>query len=92
MLRKKFLLMTSHMSLKYLFSQLGLNARQARWLAFLRKFDMEIKHIKGKESLITNALSRHYHQILSYTSISVKFNVEENIQEVMSQDPRYLEL
>ena len=35
---RKFFLMTENMSLKYLFDQSDLNARQARWLAFLSKY------------------------------------------------------
>ena len=34
-----------------------LNARQARWMALLSEFDFEIKHIKGKENKVVNALS-----------------------------------
>ena len=45
---RRFLLMSDNMSLKYLFDQQNLNARQARWLAFLSKYNFEIKHIKGK--------------------------------------------
>ena len=45
---KGFLLTSDNISLKYLFHQQNLNARQARWLAFLSEYDFEIKHIKGK--------------------------------------------
>ena len=45
---RRFLIMSDNISLKYLFDQQNLNARQARWLAFLSKYDFEIKHIKGK--------------------------------------------
>ena len=34
------------------------NARQDRWLKFSCEFDFEIKHIKGKENKVANALSR----------------------------------
>ena len=59
LLGKKFTLMTDHISLKYFFSQTDLNARQARWLSFLSEFDMDIKHIKGKENKVADALSRN---------------------------------
>ena len=45
----KFVLMTDNKGLKYLLDQPNLNARQARWLAFLSEYDFEIQHIKGKE-------------------------------------------
>jgi hypothetical protein len=35
-----------------------LNARQARWMALLSEFDFKIKHIKGKENRVVDALSR----------------------------------
>ena len=55
---RKFEIRTDHCGLKYLFDQPSLNARQARWLEFLCEFDFEIKHIKGKENKVVDALSR----------------------------------
>ena len=55
---RKFLLNTDNMSLKFLFNQPCLNARQARWLAFLSEYHFEIKHIKGKENKVVDALSQ----------------------------------
>jgi hypothetical protein len=43
-----FMLLTDNSGVKHLFSQPDLNARQARWLAFLSEFDFEVRHIKGK--------------------------------------------
>jgi hypothetical protein len=48
LLGRKFVLMTDHYGLRYLFDQPKLNARQARWMALLSEFDFEITHIKGK--------------------------------------------
>ena len=45
---RKFLLMPDNISLKYLFDQQNLNARQAIWMSFLSEYEFEIKHIKGK--------------------------------------------
>ena len=39
LLGRKFLLMTDHCGLQYLFDQLKLNARQATWMALLSEFD-----------------------------------------------------
>ena len=49
--------MTDNKGLKYLLDQPNLNAGQARWLVFLREYDFEIQHIKGKENKVANALS-----------------------------------
>ena len=58
-----FELRTDHCGLKYLFDQPTLNARQARWLEFLCELDFEIKHIKGKENKVADALSRKVHEM-----------------------------
>jgi hypothetical protein len=58
LLGRKFVLMTDHCGLRHLFDQPKLNARQARWMALLSEFDFEIKHIKGKENRVVDALSR----------------------------------
>jgi hypothetical protein len=50
--------MIDHSGLRYLFDQPKLNVRQARWMALLSEFDFEIKHIKGKENRVVDALSR----------------------------------
>ena len=55
----KFTLMTDNKGLKYLLDQPNLNARQARWLAFLSEYDFEIQHIKGKENKVADALRRN---------------------------------
>ena len=54
---KIFLLMSDNISLKYLFDQQNMNARQARWLAFLSEYGFEIKQIKGKENKVVDSLS-----------------------------------
>ena len=51
--------MSGNIRLKYLFDQQNLNARQAKWLAFLSEYDFEIKHIKGKKNKVVDALSRN---------------------------------
>jgi hypothetical protein len=58
LLGRRFVLMTDHCGLRHLFDQPKLNARQARWMALLSEFDFEIKHIKGKENRVVDALSR----------------------------------
>jgi len=50
--------MSDQDGLKYLFDQLNLNSRQARWLATLSEFDFEIEYIKGKENKVADYLSK----------------------------------
>ena len=55
---RRFVLMTDHCGLRHLFDQPKLNARQARWMVLLSEFNFKIKHIKGKENTVVDALSR----------------------------------
>ena len=64
---RKFCLKTNNMSLKYLFDQLDLNVRKARWLAFLSNYHFELNHIKGKENKVVNALIRRTHMLYEVT-------------------------
>ena len=57
MLGKGSFLLTDNTCVKNMFTQSGLNARQARWMAFLSEFDFEVKHIKGKENRVVDTLS-----------------------------------
>jgi hypothetical protein len=66
----KFKLRTNHIDLKYLFEQQTLNARQTRWMEFLSEYDFDIKHIKGKENKVVDALSRRVH-IMHATVVSM---------------------
>jgi hypothetical protein len=70
---KKFELRTDHNGLKYLFDQPTLNARQVRWLEFLYEYDFDIRHIKGKDNKVADALSRKVHE-LHATAISMYRN------------------
>ena len=70
LMSRRFKLRIDHCGLKYLFDQPTLNARQARWLEFLCEFDFEIKHIKGKENKVANALNRKV-QEMHLASLSI---------------------
>jgi hypothetical protein len=67
---KIFELRIDHCGLKYLFGQPSLNARQSRWLEFLSEYDFDIKHIRGKENKVVDALNRRMHEMHA-TSISM---------------------
>jgi len=57
-LGKRFVFMSDHSGLMYLFDQSNLNARQARWFSMISEFYFEIRYIKGNENRVTNSLSR----------------------------------
>jgi hypothetical protein len=87
--RKRFKLRIDHNVLKYLFDQPTLNARQIRWLDFLCEYDFDIKHIKGKENKVVDALSRKVHQ-LHATAISMyRTEIKDRILEAANVDLQY---
>jgi hypothetical protein len=47
-----------------------LNDRKTRWLEFLSEYDFDIKHIKGKENKVVDALSRRVH-LMHVTVVSM---------------------
>ena len=57
---KEFVIHSDHESLKHIRSQAKLNHRHAKWVEFVETFHYVIKHKKGKENVIVDALSRRY--------------------------------
>ena len=53
---KPFELRSDHQTLKYIFTQQNLNARQRRWLEFLADYEFDISYIKCKENKVDDAL------------------------------------
>ncbi|KAL2252887.1 UNVERIFIED_CONTAM: Retrovirus-related Pol polyprotein from transposon 17.6 [Sesamum indicum] len=57
---KVFVIHSDHESLKYIKSQSKLSRRHAKWVEFIESFPYVIKHKKGKENIVADALSRRY--------------------------------
>jgi hypothetical protein len=57
---KEFIIHSDHEFLKHIHSQRKLNRRHAKWVEFIESFPYVIKHKKGKENVIADALSRRY--------------------------------
>jgi hypothetical protein len=56
---KEFVIHSNHESLKYIRGQAKLNKCHAKWVEFIKTFPYIIKHKKGKENIIADALFRH---------------------------------
>ena len=84
--------MTDNKGLKYLVDQPNLNARQARWLAFLSEYDFEIQHIKGKENKVANTLSRNTKLNFTTAINTYVSHLNEQVKEGVKQDEIYQKL
>ena len=92
LLGKKFLLLIDNTCVKNLFNRPRLNARQARWMAFLSEFDFEVKHIKGKKNRVVDALSRKTHEVYEITMSQLKSDLLSKIKTASIQDVEYINL
>jgi hypothetical protein len=88
----KFELRTDHCGLDHFFGQPTLNARQTRWLEFLSEYEFEIKHIKGKENKLVDALSRRAHEV-HISSINVYMtDLKDKIIATTNSDQHYVKI
>eukprot|EP00253_Pinus_taeda_P009241 PITA_09241 len=92
LLGRKFMLLTDHHSLTNYFSQPTLNVRQTRWADFLSGFDFDIKHLKGKENRVADALSRKVHCLYEITFSKWENSLQEMMKTAASQDVEYQRL
>jgi hypothetical protein len=83
---RRFESRTNHNGLKYLFDQSTLNARKTRWLEFLCEYDYDIKHIKGKENKVVDALSRKVHELHATTISMYRTAIKDRILEAANVD------
>lgn len=82
-----FVVITDHVSLKWLMSSRDLNGRLARWSIKLQARDFEIIHRSGRDNIVADALSR------SVESMSID-NGNDNFDDSSEafKEPKYLEL
>jgi hypothetical protein len=83
---KSFELRTNHSGLRYVFEQPTLNGRKTRWLELLSEYDFDIKHIKGKENKVVDALSRRVHLIHATTISMHQLDLKNGILDVVVID------
>jgi hypothetical protein len=81
-----FVLMIDHSGLRYLFDQPKLNVRQARWMALLSEFRFEIKHIKGKENIVFDALIRSMKVIHLEAMSTCESYIKERVKSAQELD------
>jgi hypothetical protein len=87
---KEFVIHSDHESLKHIRSQAKLNRRHAKWVEFIESFPYVIKHKKGKENVIADALSHRYtmlsqldFKIFGLETIKDQYNHDTEFQDVL---------
>jgi hypothetical protein len=83
LLGKRFQIKTDHQSLKYILEQRISSPKQQKWVTKLFGYDYEIIYKKGKENVVTDALSRKYEDEGSLFSLS--FIVPDWLQDVCQE-------
>jgi hypothetical protein len=75
---------------KHLRSQTNLNRRHATWVEFLETFPYIIKHKKGSDNVIADALSRRYallsqldYRIFGLESIKGQYALDDDFKDVL---------
>jgi hypothetical protein len=89
---RRFLLLTDNSGVKYMFNQPNLNERKARWLAFLSEFDFKVRHIKGNENKVADALSRRIHGLFEMNISRSESDLEEIIRTACIDDENYTKI
>jgi NADH pyrophosphatase NudC (nudix superfamily) len=80
-----FLLKTDNISLKYFFEQ-KYECKTSKMLGFPSEYDFEIKHIKGKENKVEDALSRKLNAIFSN---NIQYDLKQKIVTTTKKDEEY---
>jgi hypothetical protein len=80
---KESVIHSNHESLKHIRGQAKLNKHHAKWVEFIETFPYIIKHKKGKENVIVDALSRRYTML---SQLDHKFFGLESIKELYPTD------
>jgi len=89
LLGKKFLLLTNHHIVTSYFKQPTLNPRKAHLTDFLREFDFETEHLKGKENQVVDALGQKVNFLYEISFSEPHTTFYEQIHESTMQDLVY---
>jgi hypothetical protein len=88
LLPKEFIIHSDHESLKHLKGKLKLNKRHAKWSEFIESFPYIVKYKKGKDNVVTNALSRRQALL---TQLDAKIFGLEGIKDLYATDSYFVD-
>ena len=92
LLPKEFVIHSDHEALKYLKSQGKLNRKHAKWIEFIETFPYVVKHKRGKDNIVADALSWRCGlvtqldtKVLGLESIKTLYAVDADFNEPFSR-------
>ena len=88
LLPKEFVIHSNHEALKYLKSQGKLNHRHAKWIEFIETFPYVVKHKRGKDNIVADALSQRCGLI---TQLDTKVLGLESVKTLYVNDSKFKE-
>ena len=95
LLPKEFVLFSDHDALKNLHDQKKISDRHARWIEYMQDFVFVIRHKKGKDNAVADALSRrthddaHVHRLLLLTTIERRVTGFEQVRDGYNDCPDF---
>ncbi|GBG89487.1 hypothetical protein CBR_g49278 [Chara braunii] len=93
LLGRHFKVYSNHETLRWLKTQAKMTPKLTRWAAEIDQFDFELKPVKGKYSVVVDALSRRSHYfgaVVHYLDIGR--DLQEKVKQAYTQDPIYSDL
>ncbi|GBG71792.1 hypothetical protein CBR_g9201 [Chara braunii] len=93
LLGRHFKVYSDHETLRWLKTQAKMTPKFTRWAAEIDQYDFELKPVKGKYNVVTDALSRradYFGAIVHYLDIGK--DLQQRVKEAYAQDPIYSDL
>lgn len=91
----QFEVITDHSALLWLLKQQDLKGRLARWVLLIQQYDFDIKHIKGKNNVVPDAISRFPVENLALVDIVLNkqdvwyIGLKENVKNNPKKFPNF---
>ncbi|KAK8944242.1 hypothetical protein KSP39_PZI007782 [Platanthera zijinensis] len=86
LLSKEFVILSDHEALRFINGQHNFSPRHAKWVAFLQGYMFNLKHLKGADNRVADALSR---LTILLTSMEVHVDGFERIKDEYATCPDF---